>query len=287
MMNARRVLRTGLYAGLTLSACVSQLAFGIDLPQARAVPGGVVVLPIGSAATTQAPIITYDSQRVMVLKRSDGWLAVIGIPLSAQAGAASVSVASSSAAVALTSQTFQIGPKDYVTQKLTVERSKVDLSADDLARAESEQAHLQAALSTFSEQPPATLRLLAPVPGKRSNSYGSRRVFNGESRNPHSGMDISAALGLPVHAAADGHVIDTGNYFFNGNTVLIDHGAGFITMYCHLSAIGVHTGDVVHAGKVIGKVGATGRVTGPHLHFGVALNHAFVDPALFLPPSAP
>jgi murein DD-endopeptidase MepM/ murein hydrolase activator NlpD len=255
------------------------------LPQSSPVPGGVELLPLPVSASVPgatAPIVTYDTQRVMVLKQANRWLAVIGIPLSAPTGEANLSVALSAQSPA-TTQSFHIAAKDYVTQRLTVAPAMVNPSAPDLERIAGEQAHLQAALATFTDTPPATLRLLPPVPGVRSNSYGSRRVFNGESRNPHSGMDIAAALGVPVKAAASGRVVDTGSYYFNGNTILIDHGEGLLTMYCHLSRIEVHVGDVVRVGSVIGKVGATGRVTGPHLHFGVALNHAFVDPALFLP----
>jgi murein DD-endopeptidase MepM/ murein hydrolase activator NlpD len=255
------------------------------LPQSSPVPGGVELLPLPVSASVPgatAPIVTYDTQRVMVLKQGNRWLAVIGIPLSAPTGEGNLSIAAS-AQVPATTQSFQIRAKDYVTQRLTVAPAMVNPSAPDLERIAGEQAHLQAALATFTETPPATLRLLPPVPGVRSNSYGSRRVFNGESRNPHSGMDIAAALGVPVKAAASGRVLDTGSYYFNGNTVLIDHGEGLLTMYCHLSRIEVHVGDMVRVGSEIGKVGATGRVTGPHLHFGVALNHAFVDPALFLP----
>jgi murein DD-endopeptidase MepM/ murein hydrolase activator NlpD len=186
-----------------------------------------------------------------------------------------------------TSVPFVISPFRYAEQRLKVAPGQVDLAKGDLARYEQERAHLALVLASFSEVPPATLRLRPPASGPRSGSFGLRRVFNGQSRNPHSGMDIAAKQGTPVVAAAAGHVIDTGNYFFNGNTVWLDHGAGLLTMYCHLATIAVKAGDEVEAGAPLGAVGATGRATGPHLHWSVSLNRAMVDPALFLAPTVP
>ena len=255
-------------------------AAAIDLPDTRRSPGGVARIALG--ASPQAPKASYHGVPLMVLRDGTEWVAVLGIPLGAKPGAAQLKVrrgGEADDAVPFTIELFE-----YAEQRLTVAPGHVDLSKKDTARYERERVHLAAVAATFSDAPPAGLQLLQPTPGRRSSSFGLRRVFNGQSRNPHSGMDIAAPTGTAVVAPAPGRVIDTGNYFFNGNTVWLDHGAGLLTMFCHLSAIDVKPGDQVEAGQRVGAVGATGRVTGPHLHWSVSLNRAMVDPALFLAP---
>ncbi len=251
------------------------------LPKSSNVPGGVLVVDLGPA-TGAAPQAMWQDRPVLVTTDAGRFKAVVGVALAVEPDDYSLFVtdADGKRHVAI----VKIVPKKYREQRLTVAPGQVDLSPEDAARVEAEAKRQRESLDSFSDAMPATFVLQPPVPGERSDSFGSRRLFNGQPRNPHSGMDIAAASGTPIHAAADGVVLDTGEFFFNGNSVFIDHGHGFVTMYLHLSAYAVKKGDVVKAGQVIGKVGATGRVTGPHLHFGVLLNGASVDPGLFLPP---
>jgi len=250
------------------------------LPEAATVPGGVAIVDLGAAAAR--PAASFGGKPVMVLAQGDAWVAVVGISLAADAKQRQM-LAVRGADGRTRDVAFGLQRKAYAEQRLTVAPKHVELSAEDIARYERERVHLGEVLRTFSRRDPSTLRLQVPTSGPRSSSFGLRRVFNGQARNPHSGMDIAAPTGTLVQSAAAGEVLDTGDYFFNGNTVIVDHGQGLLTLYCHLSAIEVARGASVDAGAPLGKVGATGRVTGPHLHFSVYLNTTPVDPALFLP----
>ena len=274
-------MRRRLFALCTSAAWLCAAAFAaqaIELPRQRLAPGGVARIALGSSA--DAPSANFNGVPLMVVRDGTQWTALVGIPLAAKPGAAGIEVQPHDGAA--TRAPFAIKPYAYAEQRLKVAPGQVDLSKQDLTRYERERVHLAEVVAAFSPTPPAALLLRQPVPGVRSSSFGLRRVFNGQSRNPHSGMDIAAPQGTPVLAPAAGRVIDTGDYFFNGNTVWLDHGAGLLTMYCHLSAINVKPGDEVAVGAQLGAVGATGRATGPHLHWAVSLNRAMVDPALFL-----
>jgi len=257
-------------------------------PRASQVPGGVARLSLGPAATRPVAHVDEGDGDVPVLVLGDAieWTAIVGIPLAAKPGPAGIIVrGSATEGDAARKVPYTIAPKKYREQRLTVAPRTVDLSAEDNARFEREREHQRQVTAAFSTPlpKPTDLRMHVPVPGARSSSFGLRRVFNGQSRNPHGGMDIAAGTGTAILAPMPGRVIDTGEYFFSGGTVWLDHGGGLLTVYAHLSAIDAKVGDQLQTGDRLGKVGATGRVTGPHLHWGVMLNRALVDPALFLP----
>lgn len=259
-------------------ASLTGIAPAGDLPRESRVPGGIAFIEIPGGEL--APTALIDTRRAAVIRQDDRWLAIVGIALSTKPGPLKLRVTTGAKSVDVP---FQVRDKQYRTQSLTIKNDRqVNPKPEDLKRIESEQERSNVALSKFSTGGAPVFALGSPLDGQRSDSYGSRRVFNGQPRNPHSGMDIAAAKGTPIHSPAAGIVVEAGSFFFNGNTLFIDHGYGLVTMYCHLDQIKVKVGDRLAAGDVVGTVGATGRVTGPHLHFGVALNRAMVDPALFL-----
>jgi len=266
-----------------LTAACSLWAFPVragSLQKAAAVPGGVAVVKLGSAP--KMPAAWLNGNRVLVTGNENEWLAVVGIALEARAGD-KLALAVQGVDGSIATLKVAIGTRQYATQRLTVKPGQVELSPEDLARYESERTHLGGIRKTFTETVPDSLELMQPCEGERSSTFGQRRIFNGQSRNPHNGMDIPAPDGSPVIAAGEAKVIDVGNYFFSGNTVILDHGSGLLTLYAHLSTVEVAPGDRVGTGARIGRVGATGRVTGPHLHFSVFLNSVAVDPGIFLP----
>ena len=242
----------------------------------KPVPGGVAVIDLGPTAS--APKVSYQGKPVLVI-HEDGqrWIAIVGIPLSSKPGNQQIKVNDSQ------TLSFQVAGKHYVEQRITIKnQQQVNPNAKNLARIERELAEQTRAYQQFSPRQPSNLLFDKPVNGPLSSPFGLRRFFNGEERNPHSGLDFAANRGTPIKTPAAGTVILTGDYFFNGKTVFVDHGQGLISMFCHLSQIGVKVGDQLPRGGVLGKVGATGRATGPHLHWNVSLNDARVDPAIFI-----
>ena len=238
-------------------------------------PGGIAFLDLGPA-DGEPPVVEFDGKRVLVMNDGGQWRAAVGVPLNAATGRASITFAND------ITMSFDVVEHAYPEEHLQVARSYVSLSEEDLARYHRERKIIDAALNNWRNVPLTGVALDSPVEGPRSSSFGKRRFFNNEPRSPHTGMDIAVPEGTPIEAPRGGIITETGDFYFNGNTVFIDHGQGFVTMYCHLSEIGVDKGQEIAAGDVIGLVGKTGRVTGAHLHFGTYLNGNAVDPSLLL-----
>lgn len=243
------------------------------------VPGGVAVIGLGKGAA--APEAVYLNNRVLVVRDSDQqWVAVVGIALKTPAGKQALQVQTAQGKRVLA---FSVGPKTYREQHITLKnKNQVNPDPAQLKRFEREYLAQMSAYGRYRDAAPSNVVLDEPVHGRLSSPFGLRRFFNGEERNPHSGLDFAVPKGTPVKAPADGVVTIVDDYFFNGKTVFVDHGQGFITMYCHLSAFKVKPGQSVKRGEVIAYVGSTGRATGPHLHWNVSLNGARVDPAIFI-----
>ena len=264
------------FVSMLLALALAAPAFA--LPENTPVPGGVAVIDLGPASRPP-PTARRGEQSLAVVEDRGRWFALFGIPLDTVPGESEISVFSGSTVII---RNVAVRGKAYPEQRLTIrDKRKVDPDPDDLARIAREREITDAIKRRFSPDMPQTDFAL-PASGPLSSRFGLRRIFNGQPRNPHAGLDVAVGAGAPVRAPAAGAVANTGDYFFNGNTVFIDHGQGLITAYMHMSRIDVRAGQLVKKGESLGAVGATGRVTGPHLHWAVILNNTPVDPELFL-----
>jgi len=265
-------------AGTTAGASTAPVRIGPLMH--RPVPGGAALVPLGQPVRELVEVLLGD--RSVAAHELDGEaVALVGIALGSEPGERALRLRTTDGAERTVR--FDVEPFDYAEQRIVIaDTGKVNPSPLDLERIRRENRRLASVKGRRGDRLLATERFRIPVEGVRSSPFGLKRFYNDQPRRPHGGIDIAAPTGTPIVAPAPGVVIDADEYFFNGNSVFIEHGLGLQTFYAHLSRTDVAEGDVVAAGDVIGAVGATGRVTGPHLHFSVGLNGTWIDPALVL-----
>lgn len=264
---------------LAVFLTASSLSFA--LPQQQLTAGGIAVIPLPDYAPHNVQV-QFNNNPVAVVESQNGRVAIVGIPLNTADGDNSLIL---QAPDFMDTLNFKVEAKDYPEQRITLKQTqsnKVTPNEAELARYSREAIEQKAVYQSFSTATTLWPSFKMPITGRISSPFGLKRFFNDQARDPHSGLDIAAPQGKPIAAPADGVVAQTGDYFFNGQTVMIDHGQGIISMMCHLSKINVTKGQTVKQGDIIGKVGQTGRATGPHLHWGLSINNARVNPLLVL-----
>ena len=247
----------------------------VSLPQDSRVPGGIAVIPLESAHKDSK--ISFNGKQVWKINNNGQYWAVIGIPLSQKIGQLTYKIDGKN-------HSIKIEDKSYREQHLTVKKKHANPPSYDMPRIRKESKLSKDAFNLFTDinKDKPYQQLLTPAQGPISSPFGLKRFFNEQPRRPHSGLDIAAPRGADIIAPMDGKIVLTGKFFFNGNSIFIDHGQGLVTMYCHMDKLESHEGQWVKAGDVIGKVGSTGRATGPHLHWTVSLNNTRIDPLLFI-----
>ncbi len=256
----------------------------LQYPIHNPVPGGIAVIDLKLKKNNSSkPSVKYSNKRILVRQNADKWQAIVGLSLNTKTGSHTLKITSANGKTS--TQTFKTKNKDYQKQYITIKnKGMVTLSPENLKRALSDKKISQKSFKTWLEKNNVNLSFIMPVDGRVSGRFGLKRYFNNKPRKPHSGLDIAAPTGTTIKSPADGTVIATGNFYFNGNVVFVDHGQGLITMFCHMSKINVKKNQTLNTGDKIGEVGETGRVTGAHLHFSVSLNNTRIDPELLLPP---
>jgi murein DD-endopeptidase MepM/ murein hydrolase activator NlpD len=242
-----------------------------------------IVLPHEAGLSSAA--VEWDGRTAAFVQDGSRWLALIGVDLEAAPGAhvAKIIMTFADERTETREQEIEVAAGSFPTTHLEVEPRYVELSPEDAARSAREDRIIAAIYATATPERLWREPFAVPLDGvSGGRNFGHRRVFNGAPRSPHSGADLPATTGTPVRAANRGRVVLSQDLFFSGNAVFLDHGLGVYSLYLHLSEIQVREGDVVEQGAVVGLAGATGRVTGPHLHWGVRVLGARVDPFTLL-----
>lgn len=284
-MRRRTFLIGGALLGLATPApAVTEGPVRVTVAPPSPQPGDVVLLQIsGGPPDVRAD---WDGRPLALFPTAHGVAALIGIDLDVRPGHIGWRVTRPSVAKnggALATGAVTVRARTFPTQPLTLPKGMVDLDAPTLARVETEREELKAALAAGAAERLWRGPFRIPVEGGQpTGGFGLRRILNGKPRSPHTGYDWAAPAGTPVLAANTGRAALVAEHFFAGRNVVLDHGLGLFTLYFHLTEARVAPGELVSAGQVIGTVGATGRVTGPHLHFAVLLNGARVDPEALL-----
>jgi murein DD-endopeptidase MepM/ murein hydrolase activator NlpD len=225
--------------------------------------------------------VTWYNRAIPFTHRGADWFTVVGVDLDSRPGehAVDVTFKYGDGRTRVEKQPVMVAARKFPTTELEVEDRFVELSPADQARADRESEETAQIYATLTPELYWTEAFTAPIPGaKDGRNFGHRRVFNGKPRAPHAGADLRAATGTPIYAANRGRVVLAKNLFYSGNAVFIDHGLGVYSSYLHLSQIKVAPNQLVERGQLIGLSGATGRVTGPHLHWGIRILDARVDP---------
>ncbi len=287
MRNALLLSAVLIFVGESVSAESIPCAAGVEVtaPTLSPAQGQLMLLMITSPAPLEDLKAGWAGQSLHFWQAQEGentYNAFLGVDLLKKPGTYPMSISAmlGNGERVGCSVSLSIQKGDFIVERLNVENRYVELSQEDLERSRRESARIRKIFSSVTPEKlwQGEFRLPLGERFKGSGNFGKRRILNDQPRSPHSGEDFSAPTGTPIHAPQRGRVVVVQDLFFSGNTVVLDHGFGLYTYHCHMSAFSVEEGDMVEAGTVLGKVGATGRVTGPHLHWTVRLNNLRVNP---------
>lgn len=254
----------------------------VHISSLRIPQGGISVITIRTERG-EHPLVTWLTKKVYLVPDSSKtcWQGFLVADLKERPGRYEAFI-SINPSVQEIKVEVEILAKDYGVCRLTLPKHMVELDDETLERVFKEQRKMKRLWEKPYPTPLWNGRFLRPLPGKIISPFGTRRIINGQPRSPHSGVDLRGQTGTPIKAINHGKVVLTDDYFFSGRSVVVDHGGEILSMYFHLEKILVHHGQIVEKGQVIGLVGSTGRATGPHLHWGIRLNGARIDPLMFI-----